>query len=147
MVPERSGRSTPDITNNPRSYLGSCSGIPSGAQNTPGNSTTRYGGNAGIYPAARSARPDRARAVDPNYSSILGQANGVINFGSSTRISAITDGTSNTFLMADGTSTCSSQDRPGGLVLLVLGAYSDTMFTTLYPVNPTGDPVRRILTE
>ena len=45
--------SNPVITNTPRSYLGSCSGIAGGPQ--PGTWKfyhTTYGGNAGVFPAA-----------------------------------------------------------------------------------------------
>ena len=90
--------------------------------------------------AVRACSP-RTRTLppgcDPNYSSYLSQATGVIHFGSSTKISAITDGTSNTFLMAERNfhllyPTAAQQVW----FLFFSGAYSDTMFTTLYPVNP-----------
>ena len=80
---------------------------------------------------------------DPNYTSILSLANGVINFGSSTKISAITDGTSNTFLMAERNfHLIEPKTAQSVWYFWFSGAYSDTMFTTLYPSIHQGDPVR-----
>jgi prepilin-type N-terminal cleavage/methylation domain-containing protein/prepilin-type processing-associated H-X9-DG protein len=131
--------SSPTVTNNPRSYLGSCSGIPAGVQaNTWKFYHVTYGGNAGVFPAAPVGPSGSCTGCDPNYSSILSQANGVINFGSSTRISAITDGTSNTFLLAERNfHSLEPHTAQSVWYFWFSGAYSDTMFTTLYPPNPT----------
>ena len=86
----------------------------------------------------RSVPSGSCTGCDPNYTSILGLANGVINFGSSTKISAITDGTSNTFLMAERNfHLIEPKTAQAVWYFWFSGAYSDTMFTTLYPVNPT----------
>ncbi len=95
---------------------------------------TTYAGSAGVFPAY----PAGPSGVDPNYSSIVAQANGVIHFASATKLSSITDGTSNTFLLAER-NFHSLQPVAAQQVWFYWfsGAYSDTMFTTLYPVNPT----------
>jgi prepilin-type N-terminal cleavage/methylation domain-containing protein/prepilin-type processing-associated H-X9-DG protein len=117
----------------PRTYLGSCSGV-NGTFSPPWNLYhTSYGGSAGVLPAY----PNAPAGVDPNYSSYLSQATGVIHFGSSTKIAAITDGTSNTFLLAERNFHLLYPAAAQQVWFLFFsGAYSDTMFTTLYPVNP-----------
>jgi prepilin-type processing-associated H-X9-DG protein len=129
----------PVVTNTPRSFLGGCSGVAGGAQ--PGTWKfyhVSYGGNAGVYPAAPVGPQGSCTGCDPNYSSILSQANGVINFGSATRIANITDGTSNTFLLAERNFHLLEPTTAQSVwYFWFSGASSDTMFTTLYPVNPT----------
>src|SRR5262245_25076667 len=75
----------------PRNYLGGCSGMPGGLTVTPPWLLyhTTYAGSAGVLPAY----PNGPSGVDPNYSAVLGQATGIIHFGSSTRIASVTDGT------------------------------------------------------
>ena len=119
----------------PRNYLGSCSGVAGGQTFSPPWLLyhTSYGGSGGVLPAY----PNAPAGVDPNYASYLSQATGVIHFGSSTRISAITDGTSNTFLLAERNfHLLQPMAAQQVWFLFFSGAYSDTMFTTLYPVNP-----------
>jgi prepilin-type N-terminal cleavage/methylation domain-containing protein/prepilin-type processing-associated H-X9-DG protein len=131
--------SMPTVTNNPRSYLGSCSGVASGAQaSTWKFYHVSYGGNAGPFPAAPIGPSGSCTGCDANYSSVLTQAQGVINFGSATRIASITDGTSNTFLLAERNfHMLEPKTAQSVWYFWFSGAYSDTMFTTLYPVNPT----------
>jgi prepilin-type N-terminal cleavage/methylation domain-containing protein len=70
----------PVVTNMPRSFLGSCSGVSGTSTNNWSFYHVTYAGSAGVFPAY----PAGPIGVDPNYASILGQANGVINFGSTT---------------------------------------------------------------
>ncbi len=118
----------------PRNYLGSCSGMPGGLVATPPWLLyhTSYAGNAGVLPAYPGAP-----AVDPNYSSIVASATGIIHFGSATRLASITDGTSNTMLMGERNFFKIRPEAAKSVWMLWFsGAYSDTMFSTLYPVNP-----------
>ena len=125
----------PVIASIPRNFLGSCSGQPGGATATPPWKLyhTTYAGNAGMFPAY----PSGPQGVDPNYSAIVGKANGTIYFGSQTRLAQVRDGTSNTFLIGERSFERilppSSKDV---WYLWFSGAYSDTMFTTLFPLNP-----------
>jgi prepilin-type N-terminal cleavage/methylation domain-containing protein/prepilin-type processing-associated H-X9-DG protein len=80
------------------------------------------------------------RYQDPNcanFSTFYGQANGVFYFYSKTSIASITDGTSNTMALSEcaiglftngGDQTCWHWWTSGN--------YADTMFCTLYPINP-----------
>jgi hypothetical protein len=86
---------TPVVTNMPRSFLGSCSGVSGTSANNWSFYHVTYAGSAGVFPAYPVGPAGTCVGCDPNYSSILGQANGVINFGSTTRLASITDGTSN----------------------------------------------------
>jgi prepilin-type N-terminal cleavage/methylation domain-containing protein/prepilin-type processing-associated H-X9-DG protein len=127
----------PIVTNTPRNYLGSCSGV-SGTQ--PGNWTiyhTSYGGNAGVLPQypIGPQTPVNVGTGDPNYSSIVGSANGVIFFGSNVGISGVTDGTSNTFLLAERNFAKMTPANQPVWFYWFSGAYSDTMWSTVWPVN------------
>jgi len=131
--------SVPLVTNNPRNYLGGCSGV---TDPTPGNWTiyyTSYGGNAGVLPwypiGPASQAPIGAGVIDPNYSQVVANSTGVIFFGSNVGIAGVTDGTSNTFLVAERNySKLSAANQPVWF-LWFSGAYSDTMWSTVWPVN------------
>ncbi len=122
-------------TSDPRSYLGSCSGLPSPL---PAGSpawtlrTTSYGGNAGPIPEY----PTGPSGVDANYAAKVAQAYGVINFCNTATIGSITDGTSNTFLFSERNY---SKQKPVAMkqtwMLWFSGATSDAGFTTLFPLN------------
>ena len=130
--------STPVVSNMPRNYLGSCSGVSGTQANNWSFYHVTYAGSAGVFPAYPSGPSGGCTGCDPNYSSILGQANGIIHFGSTTKIAAITDGTSNTFLLAERNFHLIQPTSAQQVWFFWFsGAYSDTMFTTLYPVNPT----------
>jgi prepilin-type N-terminal cleavage/methylation domain-containing protein/prepilin-type processing-associated H-X9-DG protein len=119
----------------PRNYLGSCSGVPGGYTASPPWKLyhTSYAANAGMFPDY----PLGPAGVDPNYGALTGQANGVIYFGSATRLSSISDGTSNTFLIGERDfSKIQPQAAKDVWFLWFSSAFSDTMFFTFFPVNP-----------
>src|SRR5262249_11779871 len=73
---------------------------------------------------------------DPGFASLQGQANGLIYFWSKNTLASVTDGTSNTLLFAE-----SAYGKLGGQDAVFFGwwtsgNYGDTMFTSLYPINP-----------
>jgi prepilin-type processing-associated H-X9-DG protein/prepilin-type N-terminal cleavage/methylation domain-containing protein len=93
---------------------------------------TDYAANAGAW-----FPPYVNQAVDTDYAAVMGQANGVTYVASKTAVADITDGLSSTFLFAEwayGKMKPSDQVEQHWWT----GAnYGDTMFTTLYPLNPS----------
>jgi prepilin-type N-terminal cleavage/methylation domain-containing protein/prepilin-type processing-associated H-X9-DG protein len=74
--------------------------------------------------------------TDPTFAAAKAEANGLIYFYSSNSIASVTDGTSNTILLAE-----SAYGKLAGQDAVFFGwwtsgDYGDTMFTTLYPINP-----------
>ena len=74
--------------------------------------------------------------TDPTFGAAKAEANGLIYFYSSNSIASVTDGTSNTLLIAE-----SAYGKLAGQDAVFFGwwtsgDYGDTMFTTLYPINP-----------
>jgi len=104
----------------PQYFAGWC---PGGA---PFMRYTSYLGNAGTW-FTSVARTNAA------FAAINAQINGTIFYESNTAIGAITDGTSNTFLV--GESVYGSYDSGGGSHWWVSAGYGQTEFTTFYPVN------------
>jgi prepilin-type N-terminal cleavage/methylation domain-containing protein/prepilin-type processing-associated H-X9-DG protein len=93
---------------------------------------TSYKGNAGTW-----FSPGRFQdASNPNFGALIAQANGIFYFYSRVSIAGITDGTSNTFLLAEY--AWSKVNRADQLCWAwwTSGNYADSMFTTLYPLNP-----------
>ncbi len=126
--------SQPVVTNMPRNFLGSCSGVSGTQANSWSFYHTTYAGSAGVIPAY----PLGPIGVDPNYSTTLSQATGVIHFGSTTTMASITDGTSNTFLIGERNFRLLQPPAAKSVWFFWFsGAYSDTMFTTLFPLNPS----------
>ena len=106
-----------------------------------------YGGNSGtwcILPAPGNP-PYTDCAANPVYSSQTGNMNGVFYHDSHTRISDVTDGTSNTFLFSErargilSTDPTSPGQGPGSnwqeWHWWTSGNYGDTMFDSKYPIN------------
>ena len=129
--------SIPIVTNTPRNFLGSCSGV-SGTQ--PGNWTiyhASYGGNAGVVPQfpIGPQAPVSVGVGDPNYSSIVAASTGIISFGSNVGIAGVTDGTSNTFLLAERNFDRMTPANQPVWFYWFSGAFSDTMWSAVWPVN------------
>ncbi len=93
---------------------------------------TSYKGNSGTwFSPGRYQDPSNAA-----FGQLVAQANGIFYFYSRVPIAGITDGTSNTMLLGE---TAYSLENNGEEVCWAWwdsGNYSDTMFTTLYPMNP-----------
>ncbi len=107
---------------------------------------TSYGGCTGTWdpePAnygAYTVPPALPQSV-PQVAAIIAAMNGVFRYQSSTKISDITDGTSNTILFAERsnfklTKTSGGQAEADNWFWWADGVESDTLFTTLFPINP-----------
>ena len=95
---------------------------------------TSYKGNAGTW--FTPGRYQDPTCMGGAFNTLISQADGIFNFYSRTTIAAITDGTSNTMLMAEyawGKTSAGDQVCWGWWSS---GNYADTMYTTLYPLNP-----------
>jgi len=127
-------------TTTPNSSLGSCVGVAGPVSPPWLLQHTSYAANAGPLPERPVGPPtdfaNIAGVVDNNYSACVGQGLGVVNYGSVNGIGAITDGTSNTFLLAER--NYRALDAANKIVWFqwFSGAYSDTGFSTIYPINP-----------
>jgi prepilin-type N-terminal cleavage/methylation domain-containing protein/prepilin-type processing-associated H-X9-DG protein len=73
-----------------------------------------------------------------NFQALLGQANGVIFYYSSVRLAGIADGTSNTFLFGEHAYGKNPAIELPDWNWWFSGNYGDTMFTTMFPMNPLG---------
>ena len=93
---------------------------------------TSYKGSAGTW-----FSPGRYQdKSSPVFSQALSQANGMFYFYSAVPISGITDGTSNTMMMAEVAYGKLNQGDQVCWAWWDSGNYADTMLTTLYPLNP-----------
>jgi prepilin-type N-terminal cleavage/methylation domain-containing protein/prepilin-type processing-associated H-X9-DG protein len=72
----------------------------------------------------------------PVFSQAFAQANGMFYFYSAVTISGITDGTSNTMMMAEVAYGKVNSGDQACWAWWNSGNYADSMFTTLYPLNP-----------
>ena len=78
-----------------------------------------------------------------NFQALLTQANGVIFYYSSVRLAGVTDGTSNTFLFGEHAYGKNPAIELPDWGWWFSGNYGDTMFTTMFPMNPLGKNARR----
>jgi len=101
---------------------------------TYGMRFTSYKGNAGTW--FTPGRYQDPTCMGSAFGTLTGQANGIFNFYSKTTIAAITDGTSNTMLMGEFAYGKLSHGDQICWAWWDSGNYSDSMFTTSYPLNP-----------
>jgi prepilin-type N-terminal cleavage/methylation domain-containing protein/prepilin-type processing-associated H-X9-DG protein len=73
-----------------------------------------------------------------NFQGLLTQANGVLFYFSSIRLASITDGTSSTFLFGEHAYGKNPSIELPDWGWWFSGNYGDTMFTTMFPMNPQG---------
>jgi prepilin-type N-terminal cleavage/methylation domain-containing protein/prepilin-type processing-associated H-X9-DG protein len=73
-----------------------------------------------------------------NFQALLSQANGVVFYYSSVRLAGVTDGTSNTFLFGEHAYGKNPTIELPDWNWWFSGNYGDTMFTTMFPMNPLG---------
>jgi prepilin-type N-terminal cleavage/methylation domain-containing protein len=94
---------------------------------------TSYFANGGVWAAdARPQSPDGSWPYG-NYSEYMAAALGIVWPGSSTTIGGVTDGTSNTFLFAEGAQPKPIVDQPDRW--WTGGNYVDGMFVTMFQIN------------
>ncbi len=93
---------------------------------------TSYMGNAGTW-----SSPGRFQdKSSPVFDKALAQANGIFHFYSNTTLSSVTDGTSTTMLAAESAYGKLKPNDQQEFHWWASGNYSDSMFTTLFPLNP-----------
>jgi prepilin-type N-terminal cleavage/methylation domain-containing protein/prepilin-type processing-associated H-X9-DG protein len=73
-----------------------------------------------------------------SFQALLGQANGVIFYYSSVRLASVNDGTSNTFLLGEHAYGRNPVIELPDWNWWFSGNYGDTMFNTMFPMNPLG---------
>jgi prepilin-type N-terminal cleavage/methylation domain-containing protein/prepilin-type processing-associated H-X9-DG protein len=96
-------------------------------------SFTSYGGSCGTFYVHPATYDATGIASIP---SLTSQTDGMIFVASHVPIAAITDGTSNTFLFSERAQAMLSAGSLADWHWIFDGYYADTMFTTLYPMNP-----------
>jgi prepilin-type N-terminal cleavage/methylation domain-containing protein/prepilin-type processing-associated H-X9-DG protein len=105
-----------------------------------GTKITSYKGNGGTYnfPGSTDAPPTTGPVTTtcPRYSLLARYPNGIFYWVSKVSIANIADGTSNTMLMAESAYGKLTQADQADWNWWGSGAYGDTIFTTLYPMNP-----------
>jgi prepilin-type N-terminal cleavage/methylation domain-containing protein/prepilin-type processing-associated H-X9-DG protein len=93
---------------------------------------TSYMGNAGTW-----STPGRFQdKSSPVFDKALAQANGIFYFYSVTTLASVTDGTSATFLASEAAYGKLTPNDQREFHWWASGNYSDSMFTTLFPLNP-----------
>jgi prepilin-type processing-associated H-X9-DG protein/prepilin-type N-terminal cleavage/methylation domain-containing protein len=95
-----------------------------------------YMGSTGTWNSPPEIRGPTCTLQD--FASLLGQANGVLFYYSSVRIAGVTDGTSNTFLFGEHAYGKNPAIELPDWSWWFSGNYGDTMFTTMFPINPLG---------
>jgi len=129
--PSDGGISSVIATSSPQGFLGSCTDGGTSASPPWRITRTSYGGNAGPLLGWTSS----IQGIDADFSSRLTQCLGVINWYSATSIGAISDGTSNTFLIGEKNFSKLGQNYQQVWYEWFSGAYADSHFTTLFPLN------------
>jgi len=113
--------------------------LPAGKTTTP-MAYSNYAGNAGTW--TQTPVPNNGTFPGCNYtgagqySQKVGNMNGLLYMESSNRLANITDGTSNTFLFAERTASILTANDQIEWHWWTSGHYGDTLFTTLFPINP-----------
>jgi len=102
---------------------------------------TSYGGCAGtwfpeplLYKDCTMYLPNTP-ANSPHFVSLVQEVNGIFRYNNATTIASITDGTSNTFLYSERANGLFSPSESVCFDWWGDGVSSDTIFTTLYPIN------------
>jgi prepilin-type N-terminal cleavage/methylation domain-containing protein/prepilin-type processing-associated H-X9-DG protein len=97
---------------------------------------TSYMGSSGTWNSPPENRGPTCTLQ--NFQRLLGQANGVLYYYSSVRIASVTDGTSNTFLFGEHAYGKNPVIELPDWNWWFSGNYGDTIFTTMFPMNPLG---------
>jgi prepilin-type N-terminal cleavage/methylation domain-containing protein/prepilin-type processing-associated H-X9-DG protein len=108
--------------------------FPSQPYSIYGMRFTSYKGNAVTW--FTPGRYQDPTCMGSTFSTLLGQANGIFSFYSKTTIAAITDGTSNTFLLSEFAYGKMNAGDQACWAWWDSGNYADTMFHTSVPLNP-----------
>ncbi|QDV38350.1 DUF1559 domain-containing protein [Tautonia plasticadhaerens] len=93
-----------------------------------------YKGNNGTWNSP--GRYDWPGCGTRDYSVMKGQANGIFTFDNVTKLAEIRDGTSNTMLLGEHAFGKLDQGGQQEWGWWTSGNYGDTLFTTLFPMNP-----------
>jgi len=116
--------------------------VPAGQQ--PIMCYSSYGGNSGTWCILPAPTAPQYPGCGTNavYSAQTGNMNGVFFHDSHTKISDISDGTANTFLFSERSRSILAKTGTGPFSdwqewhWWTSGNYGDTMFDTMYPINP-----------
>jgi prepilin-type N-terminal cleavage/methylation domain-containing protein len=92
-----------------------------------------YGASVGMFYLHPANYDDAAVASVPG---LTAQCNGIFYVGSKVTISGITDGTSNTIMFGERGHSLLAGESAADWHWWFDGYFADTMFTTLYPMNP-----------
>jgi prepilin-type N-terminal cleavage/methylation domain-containing protein/prepilin-type processing-associated H-X9-DG protein len=95
---------------------------------------TSYKGNAGTW--FTPGRFQDPTCMGSAFGTLIGQANGLFNFYSNYTLASVTDGTSNTFLLAEFAYGKMNAGDQACWAWWDSGNYADTMFQTSVPLNP-----------
>ena len=101
---------------------------------TYGMRFTSYKGNAGTW--FTPGRYQDPTCMGSAFGTLTAQANGLFNFYSNYTMASVTDGTSNTFLLGEFAYGKVNSGDQACWAWWDSGNYADSMFCTLYPLNP-----------